>query len=345
MTNLSILSRIHGSIAGLAMGDAYGIIGQWSMAQNKAMWGSMPAGLTKPKEAPEDPTVHAGMARGEITDDAMAMLAIVESVIKYGDLTMAGVAEGLVAWIERVDGFNLPWVGPSTTRAIKALMAGGDPSETGQFGTTNGSSMRVAPVAFLGAPDIEKAAAYAIKSARPTHAAQVATSGAAAVACATAAASVTGASLSDIVAGAIKGAQIGHEAGYPYSQNPSIARRIEWAVDLVSNDNSLEQKMRDIYDFVGTSMMTHETVPAVLAYVVIAEGNPMRAIRLATWGGGDGDTLSAIAGGICGAYKGVEALPTDMLAILDQVNNLDLAHTAKAYHDVVVRVNPRISEL
>lgn len=342
MTSPTLLSRIYGCIAALAIGDAYGIIGQWSMAGNKEMWGTIPQDLTKPKEAPEDPTVHAGMARGEITDDTMAMLAIVESVIKYGDLTLEGVAEGIVKWIEDTDGFNLPWVGPSTQRAVRALMEGGDPRETGRYGTTNGSSMRVAPIAFLGTPDIEKAAEIAITSAYPTHAAKVATSGAAAIACATAAAATPEASMEDIVQAAITGASIGEAAGVYYSQTPSIARRIAWAVDLVSNDKDDEQKLKDIYDFIGTSMMTHETVPAVIAYVVMTNGDPLQAIRMSTWGGGDCDTLSAIAGGICGAYKGVEALPPAMLKTIDDVNGLNLAETAKAYHDVVVQINPTI---
>ena len=64
------------------------------------------------------------------------------------------------------------------------------------------------------------------------------------------------------------------------------AYAIAWAVELVSNDSPEEQKLNDIYDFIGTSMMTHETVPAVLAYVVLADGDPLRAIRLSTWGGG-----------------------------------------------------------
>ena len=338
----TLLSRIHGCIAALAIGDAYGIIGQWSMAANKAMWGAPPVGFTQPKAAPEDPTVHAGMKKAEITDDTMAMMAIVNAVIDHGELTLEGVAAGLVRWIEESDGFNLPWVGPSTTRAVKALMAGGDPRETGQFGTTNGSSMRVAPVGFLGAPDIDKAAQFAVLSALPTHGSATATSGAAAIACATAAAATPGATLDDVVAAAIKGAELGEAAVKPYQQTPSIARRIAWAVDLVRNDKDEEAKVQDIYDYVGTSMMTHETVPACIAYVVMAELDPLRAIRLSTWGGGDCDTLAAISGAICGAHAGVEALPAEMLAEIDQVNGLDLAALAQAYHDVVVQINPDI---
>lgn len=342
MADLSLTNRIHGCIAALALGDAYGIIGQWNMAGNKAMWGDMPHDLTKPKESPEDPTVHAGMKRGEITDDTMAMLAIIESVIRYSDLTVEGVAEGLVNWIERTDGFNLPWVGPSTQRAIRALMSGHDPRESGHYGTTNGSSMRVAPIAFLGAPNLEKVAEYAIMSSYPTHAAATATSGAAAIACATAAAATSDAGLDDIVRAAMKGAVLGNEAGVYYSQSPSISRRIELAVDIVSSDKADEQKLYDIYDFIGTSMMTHETVPAAIAYVVLADGDPMQAIRLSTWGGGDCDTLAAISGAICGAYKGVNMLSTDMLKTIDEVNHIDLGSVARAYHDVVLEINPEI---
>ena len=345
MINISLISRIHGCIAALAVGDAYGIIGQFSMAANKAMWGNMPQDLTKPKESPEDPTVHAGMERGEITDDTMAMLAIVSSVIKHGNLNIQGVADGLVNWIEETDGFNLPWVGPSTQRAIRALMDGGDPQVTGSYGTTNGSSMRVAPIAFLGYPEMDKVAEYAIISALPTHGASTATSGAASIACATACAADPNSGLEDIARAAMKGADLGEEAGVKYYQTPSISRRIEWAVDLVSNDKSDEDKLKDIYDFVGTSMLTHETVPAAIAYVVMANGDPIQAIRISTWGGGDCDTLAAIAGAICGAYRGVDSIPSAMLKTIDRVNNLDLAAIAKAYHDVALNINPSLSAL
>ncbi|MCA9987306.1 MAG: ADP-ribosylglycohydrolase family protein [Anaerolineales bacterium] len=340
MSTPTLLSRIHGCIAALAIGDAYGIIGQWSMAANKAMWGQPPADFTAPKPAPEDPTVHADMKRGEITDDTMAMLALVNSIIQHGDLTIETAAAAIVKWIEDCDGFNLPWVGPSTTRAVRALMAGEDPRRTGLQGTTNGSSMRVAPIGFLGAPDLEKAAAYAVTSAYPTHATATATSGAAAIACATAAAATPGASLDDIVRAAMLGADRGEAAGVVYSQAPSISRRIAHAIDLISNDHSEEQKLQDIYDFIGTSMMTHETVPAVLALVVMGEADPMKVIRLSTWIGGDCDTLAAIAGAIAGAYRGVEAIPAAMLQTVDEVNGLDLAATAAAYHEVVLKLNP-----
>ncbi len=345
MDKISLISRIHGCMAALALGDAYGIIGQFSMTANKAMWGSMPKDLTKPKEAPEDPTVHAGMKRGEITDDTMAMLAIVSSVIKVGDLTVEGVADGLVNWIEETDGFNLPWVGPSTQRAIRALMDGGDPQVTGSYGTTNGSSMRVAPVAFLGYPELDRVAECAIVSALPTHGSSTATSGAASIACATACASNPGSGLEDIAKAAMKGADLGEEAGVRYYQTPSISRRIEWAVDLVNNDKPDEDKLKDIYDFIGTSMLTHETVPAAIAYVVMANGDPLRAIRISTWGGGDCDTLAAIAGAICGAYRGVDAMPSKMLQTIDKVNNLDLGAIAKAYHDVALKINPALATL
>jgi ADP-ribosylglycohydrolase len=224
-------------------------------------------------------------------------------------------------------------------------MDGGDPQVTGSYGTTNGSSMRVAPIAFLGYPDMDRVAEYAIISALPTHGTSTATSGAASIACATASASNPESGLEDIVRAAMKGADLGEEVGVKYYQTPSISRRIEWAVDLVSNDKSDEDKLKDIYDFVGTSMLTHETVPAAIAYVVMANGDPMQAIRMSTWGGGDCDTLAAIAGAICGAYSGVDSMSSAMLQTIDRVNNLDLEATAQAYHDVALKINPSLSGL
>lgn len=338
----SLFSRIHGCIAGLALGDAYGIIGQLTPEANRAMWGAPPDDLMAP--LPEDKTVHAGMRRAEITDDTLAMLALVRNVIANRALTLEGAAAAIVGWIEETDGFNIPWVGPSTRRAVRALLDGGDPRETGHQGTTNGSSMRVAPIGFLGAPDLTRAAELAVISAFPTHAAPVATAGAAAVACAVAAAA-GGADLDGLVEAAIEGAKRGAEQGVAGTMAPSVARRIRWAVDLARSAPDEAAALRDIYDLVGTSMATHETVPAALAYVVLAEGDPFRAIRLATWGAGDCDTLGAIAGAIGGAYRGVEAIPASLRQAVDEANGLNLAQTARDYHDAVLAINPGAQSL
>jgi ADP-ribosylglycohydrolase len=59
---------------------------------------------------------------------------------------------------------------------------------------------------------------------------------------------------------------------------------------------------------------SRETVPCTLALFYLAEGNPRQAIVYAANFGRDADTIAGMAGGICGAFKGVEALGSDWVA-------------------------------
>ena len=55
----------------------------------------------------------------------------------------------------------------------------------------------------------------------------------------------------------------------------------------------------------------------------------MRAVRYAANIGGDTDTIGAIAGAICGALRGIEAVDRALLAEVERVNGLDLAPVAQ----------------
>ena len=51
---------------------------------------------------------------------------------------------------------------------------------------------------------------------------------------------------------------------------------------------------------------SRETVPAVLAIVWLAKGDPWQAAILGTNFGRDTDTIASMAAGICGALSGIE---------------------------------------
>lgn len=55
----------------------------------------------------------------------------------------------------------------------------------------------------------------------------------------------------------------------------------------------------------------------------------MRAVCLGAQIGGDTDTIAAIAGSICGAWKGIQAIDHQLLETIQAVNNLDLAAEAR----------------
>jgi len=327
-----LLSRIHGCIAGLALGDAFGMPGQPTPEATRARNGGWITQLLPPP--PGDLTGHAGLRAGQATDDTTAMLALLRSVIRYGEVRQDRVAEALIAWVESLGGLDTPYIGPSTKRAIRALKEGVNPAESGRAGWTNGAAMRVAPLGFLYAPDLERTARAAVDSAYPTHATATACSAAAAVACAVAICVQPGVTLGDVISAAKTGADLGEKLGVE-SVSPSISRRIDFALHLVDTPASDEQKLRDLYDYIGMGMAAYETLPVCIALVHLSAGDPMRAITLAANMGGDTDTVAAIAGAICGAYSGFEALSAEMVQTVEQVNGYDFRALAVEYDDLV----------
>ncbi len=72
-----LLPKLHGCLAGLAIGDAWGMPGQLTPARTRELYGKITTFLEPPKDDP----VHDGLKAGQATDDTLATLAIVKSII------------------------------------------------------------------------------------------------------------------------------------------------------------------------------------------------------------------------------------------------------------------------
>lgn len=329
---ITMIERIHGCIAGLALGDAFGMPGQ---PTPETTWQRNGGWIDRLLPAPEgDVTGHKGLPAGAATDDTTAMIALVNMVIQQHRVDKQSVARALDTWLEEMGGLDTPYIGPSTKQAIRALRQGISPTESGKSGWTNGAAMRVAPLGFLHAPDLDATVRVAVESAYPTHATSTACAAAAAVACAVAASVADDAKLETVTDAACYGADAGAKLGYE-SINPSISRRIRFAISLVSDDRPDIDKLRDIYDFIGMGMAAYETVPAAFAVIHMAQGDPMRAIMLSANLGGDTDTTAAICGAVCGALRGSSALDADMLRTLESVNGHDYLALAQAFYRAI----------
>lgn len=340
----SPVSRVAGCLASLALGDALGTPTQPTPEATRARYGII-CGFVAPHA--DDPFGHAGLRAGQITDDTQAALALVRAVIRERAFSLDIAARALLAWLDSIDAEHTPYLGPSTKAAYRALKRGVPPTESGLGGATNGAAMRVAPLGFLSG-DRETVVRYAVWSAMPTHNTPPGLASAAAVAAAVAAAG-RDFSLSDLIEGAAQAATLGTSlyAGPPiFTPAPDMARRIRWAVELVRHcptpgrdplawPQPVWQTLRELYDLVGAGMAAHETVPAAFALIALAEGDPLTAALLAANLGGDGDTIGAIAGAVCGAYHGLEAIPAEMVSTLESVNGLNFRQLASAYLDTI----------
>jgi ADP-ribosylglycohydrolase len=339
--------RARGALYGLAIGDALGMPTQLlSRDQIIDHWGPL---LTGFEPAPPDHPVAAGMPAGSVTDDT-------EQAVLLGRLLLTGrvdpreLADGLIAWERdmRARG-SLDLLGPSTRRAIDAVLAGTPPQEAGAAGDTNGAAMRIAPVGIAVRPGEPEKLIDAVQEASlVTHNTSVALAGAAAVAAAVSAGlSGTAATGAERVAmatdAAVDAAALGAERGH-WVAGADVASRIRWAVALVAERRppgkffplaaagpasgpSRNEAAELIYALVGTSLATQESVPAAFAVLSAVPDDPWEACLLAASLGGDTDTIAAMAGAVAGACHGVSAFPADAIRVID-AHGLGLAELA-----------------
>jgi ADP-ribosylglycohydrolase len=305
--------RARGALYGLAIGDALGMPTQMlSRRQITQLWGPLLAGF---EPAPRGHPIAAGMPAGAVTDDT-------EQAVLLGRLLLSGpvdpreLAAALVAWeLDMAARGSLDLLGPSTRRALDAVLAGTPPEEAGIHGDTNGAAMRITPVGMKVAAGNPRALVDAVQEASlVTHNTSVALAGAAAVAAAVSA-GVAGGSVATATDAAVDAARIGAERGH-WVAGADVAARIRWATGLVAG-RSPQEAAELIYSLVGTSLATQESVPAAFAVLSAVPGDPWQACLLAASLGGDCDTIAAMAGAIGGAVHGLAAFPPHAVEVID----------------------------
>jgi ADP-ribosylglycohydrolase len=319
-------SRALGALYGLAIGDALGMPTEaMPRAAIVARFGPL---IDRFESAPPDSRLAAGLAAGTVTDDTEQAMLLARLLTEGdGAIAAAEFASLLLAWEEDVRARgSLSLLGPSTKRAIAALLDGVSPGETGRSGTTNGAAMRIAPVGVATpATDLDLLTDRVVAASHVTHNTSVALAGAAAVAAAVSA-GVDGAGLPGAVQRAVAAAALAVGRGH-WVAAADVGARITWATGLVSGLDPAEA-IDVIYRLVGTSLATQESVPAAFAVLAASPADPWLACRMAASLGGDCDTIAAMTGAIAGACHGVRAFPVPARELIDQVNDLGLAAAA-----------------
>ena len=319
-------SRAAGALYGLAIGDALGMPTQsLPRAQIVASYGPL---LQSFEPAPPGHPLAAGMPAGAVTDDTEQAVLLARLIIESGGtVDPAEVGRLLLGWEEsmRARG-SLDLLGPSTKRALTALLAGADIEQAGRFGVTNGAAMRITPVGIATpSASLDGLVDRVVAASRATHNTGVALAGAAAVAAAVSA-GLDGAGPAEAtglaVAAATRAARRGH-----WVAAADVAARISWATQLVAG-LGLDAVIETVYALVGTSLATQESVPAAFAVVAASPDDPWLACRIAASLGGDCDTIAAMAGAIGGACHGLGGFPESARATVAGVNGLRLDEIA-----------------
>ena len=316
-------SRARGALYGLAIGDALGMPTQLlSRREITERWGGL---LHSFEPAPPGHPIAAGMPAGAVTDDTEQAVLLGRLLVRGGgEVDPNELAAALVSWEhDMAERGSLDLLGPSTKRAVAAVMAGTPPEQAGATGDTNGAAMRIAPVGIAVAPN-PTLVDHVVAASRVTHNTGLALAGAAAVAFAVSA-GVSGAGIAGATALAVDAARIAADRGR-WVAGADVAARIEWATGLVAG-RTQAQAAELIYTLVGTSLATQESVPAAFAVLAAVPDDPWHACLLAASLGGDCDTIAAMAGAISGACHGVTAFPPEAIAVID-AQGLELAALA-----------------
>ena len=314
--------RARGALYGLAIGDALGMPTQMlSRADIVRRWGPLLPGF---EPAPPGHPIAANRPAGSVTDDTEQAVLLARLLVKgHGAVEPRELAWALADWERDIaERGSLDLLGPSTKRAVTAILAGVPPEEAGAAGATNGAAMRVAPVGI--AVPLDSAAPspgglstlvdHVVMASRVTHNTGIALAGAAAVAAAVSA-GVSGATIAEATALGIEAAHTAAGRGH-WVAGADVAARIEWATSLVLGLAEAEAAEL-IYTLAGTSLATQESVPAAFAVLAAVPEDPWRAARLAASLGGDCDTIAAMAGAIAGACHGAGSFPPEAIAVID----------------------------
>lgn len=316
-----LLDRACGTLYGVALGDAMGMPAEmWPRDEVLRYFGEI-KGF---EPGPPGHFIVDGYVAGQVTDDTQQTVMLAEAILGSGGRVVAAeVARHLVAWADRVGAAGGNFLGPSSKRAIEALRSGVPPEEAGAMGDTNGAAMRIAPVGILSpSADLDGLVDRVEAASLPTHGTNIAIAGAAMIAAAVSRA-IDSDDLDEVLAWAVRAGEIGMARGRK-TPGASLRRRTEWALERVRQGGEPAAVLGDLYDFIGAGVATTEAVPAALALVRLADGDPVRGALLCANLGGDTDTIGAMVGGICGAFSGLGAIPERYVTTLREVNGLEL---------------------
>lgn len=316
--------RATGALLGLALGDALGMPTQsLSRPQIQDRFGRIEGLL----DAGPDQPIAPGMPAGSITDDTEQALLLAELVIAGdGQVDPHLFADALIAWEQdMIRRGSRDLLGPSTKAALEKLQAGVSTEETGRFGTTNGAAMRIAPVGIAHAPGPGLLGAV-VTASQVTHRTGLGISGAAAIAAAVSAA-IDGADTDTALDAAISAALEGEQHGHWIAGGSIPARFTAFRAPLRAMDPAARETF--LYDVVGTSVQSQESVVAALLLVDLGRDDPFAALCLAASLGGDTDTVAAMAGAVLGALHGASAFPSAAVRQVLEVNQLDLPPLAR----------------
>jgi len=292
------MEQLLGMIYGLALGDALGApVEFWDLKGIQERYGT--CGIQ------ELPTPAL------FTDDTQMTLAVAEALIAAGheDLgaIMAALSREFVAWLHSPENDRAP--GGSCLYGARQLEAGipwwrsGKPNSKGC-----GAAMRVAPIGYLYQHDLPKLRRVAAASALTTH--HHPTAQLAAVAAAFLVKLILDRLPPEDLLPALELETHSHSQDFDQA-----LMRMEEALEMASPAAALNH--------IGEGWVAEEAVTMAFYCFLKNPDDFLRTIRMGANSEGDSDSIACIAGGLSGAYLGIQALPAAWVTRLEKSEYLE----------------------
>jgi ADP-ribosylglycohydrolase len=235
---------------------------------------------------------------GRYSDDTQLSLVVAEALVAAGtndvDSLMREMARRFIAWSTSPENDRAP--GATTLAGCKRLAEGVDWHEAGLPESKDaGSAVRVAPIGLVCWRDPARAVELARASSRLTHRHEAAIEGAAAAA------------LLVSLAMRKRPPEEMHRAVLEEcgSRSPDLARRLRQVPDFLDTDAAVALSRHGL----GEGWVAEEVVACALYCFWRSPEDYRATVLTAVNGNGDSDAIGCIAGGISGAFNGLDAIP------------------------------------
>lgn len=318
-----LFDKIYGCLLGGAIGDAMGGVTEMMHYRHiEAVFG-MVQDLLPRGAATTTARFDPGAPAGQVTDDTRLRNLLCSAIIRTRGRVTAD--EWAKTWQTEMEGWFFT---PVVNAYHKLFMHEVSPREAGRGSMgSNSTAMSIAPVGLVNACDPRQAALDAYNVAGLVHEGY-ARDAACAVAAAIAEATRLEATIDSVIQSACRYLATGND----------IAWRIEEAAGLARSTGRYEDFREAYYDtkllpwpqnglhgskppegFYDTAE-PRETVPAVFALFVLAEGRFKQSLVYAANFGRDADTLASILGSVSGAFCGAGEIPGEWIERVEASN-------------------------
>lgn len=355
LPNTTLFKKVYGCLMGGSIGDAMG--GPVEAMHYRAIRERVgkvtdlreyksPPGILDPKSLPA--YTVGKTAAGSYTDDTRLKHLLCQAIIdKGGRITAEDLAE---TWKQKMNPEEF-WHSIKSS-FYKIALSNISPRNAGRGNIPDNSSpMCIAPIGIINIADPERASLEAYDVASLSH------NGYAQESATIVAAAVAEAMSTETTVDSVINASISY-----VGKNSKVARRVRKVVDLADKCSdtfdftkkfyekflvlwSIPDRLKivDSKDF-SPSVDPLEAVPVALAIFYIEKGEPKNVIIEAANFGRDCDTIAGMAGGIAGAYKGIDAIPEDWVKTSHKANpEPDQKEIALQLTKVIVKIKEQLS--